>query len=272
MPSPLALKLLLVPSCIGLVSLAARRWGSNVGGLLAGLPVVAGPILFLLWVQQGPEFARGAIVYSLASVCPGIAFVAAYGWFSRICKWPVAVVMAYATWILFAAVVLTLPSDIITATLLATASLLVAPYTLPRTIATPFTAPHARFEIALRMLTGFALTLLVTSVATAGDRRISGVLSMFPVLSPILAASVHRAAGSAAVIAILRGLAGGLWSLVAFCVTLATSSTETPLYAFGSAIGVAIAVQLLVLRTRPRWDKIPASPAGQTAAAPETRQ
>jgi hypothetical protein len=68
MLSPLALKLLLIPSFIGLVSLAGRLWGPTVAGWLAGLPVVAGPILFLLWLEQGAEFARSATVYSLAAV------------------------------------------------------------------------------------------------------------------------------------------------------------------------------------------------------------
>ena len=50
----LALKLLLVPCFLLLVSLAGRRWGAHVVGWLAGLPVVAGPILYFLALEQGP--------------------------------------------------------------------------------------------------------------------------------------------------------------------------------------------------------------------------
>ena len=41
----LAAKILLSPLCVVAVSLAGRRWGMAVAGVLGGLPVVAGPIL-----------------------------------------------------------------------------------------------------------------------------------------------------------------------------------------------------------------------------------
>jgi hypothetical protein len=40
----LRLKLLLVPSLIGLVTLAGRRWGPTIAGRLTALPVVSVPI------------------------------------------------------------------------------------------------------------------------------------------------------------------------------------------------------------------------------------
>jgi len=41
----LAAKLLLAPAFVVGASLATRRYGAAVGGVLAGLPIVAGPIL-----------------------------------------------------------------------------------------------------------------------------------------------------------------------------------------------------------------------------------
>jgi len=43
----LAAKLLLAPLCVVAVSLAGRRCGAAVAGVLGGLPVVAGPILLV---------------------------------------------------------------------------------------------------------------------------------------------------------------------------------------------------------------------------------
>ena len=40
------LKLIIAPVLIGLVSLAERKWGASVSGLLVGLPLTSGPILF----------------------------------------------------------------------------------------------------------------------------------------------------------------------------------------------------------------------------------
>jgi hypothetical protein len=74
----LLLKLLIVPLFLCGVSLAARRWGPQIGGLLAGFPVVTGPILFFLSVEQGSEFAARAAQGSLLAVIACIAFGVAY--------------------------------------------------------------------------------------------------------------------------------------------------------------------------------------------------
>src|SRR4051794_26627505 len=53
----LAVRTLLAPCFVVLVSLAARHFGARIGGLLAGLPVIAGPILLVLALQHGTAFA-----------------------------------------------------------------------------------------------------------------------------------------------------------------------------------------------------------------------
>jgi chromate transport protein ChrA len=54
----LILKLLLIPGFLLLISLAGKRWGPSVAGWLSGLPVVVGPILFFLAIEQGPRLLR----------------------------------------------------------------------------------------------------------------------------------------------------------------------------------------------------------------------
>src|SRR3989304_3740433 len=55
-----AFKLTLVPFFILALSLAGRRWGTAVSGWLVALPVVAGPIVFFIGMEQGGAFAAGA--------------------------------------------------------------------------------------------------------------------------------------------------------------------------------------------------------------------
>jgi hypothetical protein len=53
----LALKLLLAPLLLIGSSLAGPRWGVRVAGILVVLPVVAGPILLILYLEQAGRFA-----------------------------------------------------------------------------------------------------------------------------------------------------------------------------------------------------------------------
>lgn len=58
----LALKLMLVPSLTAGITLSGRRWGPSVAGWLSAFPVVGGPILFFIAIEQGPAFASAAAV------------------------------------------------------------------------------------------------------------------------------------------------------------------------------------------------------------------
>ena len=59
-------KLIITPVLIGSVTLAGRRLGPVVNGLLVGLPLTTGPISLILARQFGLEFAASAAVGNLA--------------------------------------------------------------------------------------------------------------------------------------------------------------------------------------------------------------
>ena len=63
-----ALKITLVPLLIGAITLAGRRWGPSVAGWLSGLPVVAGPIMYFIAIENGAGFASNALVGMLLGV------------------------------------------------------------------------------------------------------------------------------------------------------------------------------------------------------------
>ncbi|HBZ07754.1 MAG TPA: hypothetical protein DEP03_15785, partial [Massilia sp.] len=80
MTAVLALKLFLVPLLIWLVTLAGRRWGPAVAGWLSAFPIVAGPILLTLTLEQGPSFAASAAEGTLLAVVAILVFSLAYAW------------------------------------------------------------------------------------------------------------------------------------------------------------------------------------------------
>jgi hypothetical protein len=75
----LAAKVLLSPLCVIAVSLAGRRWGVAVAGVLGGLPVVAGPILLVETLLHGRDFGADAAAGTLLGLAALTAFVVVYG-------------------------------------------------------------------------------------------------------------------------------------------------------------------------------------------------
>src|SRR5690348_16799802 len=82
MPVILLLKLFLVPVLIYLVTLCGRRWGPGVAGWLSAFPIIAGPILLTIALEQGSAFAASAAEGTLLAVIAILVFGLAYAWAS----------------------------------------------------------------------------------------------------------------------------------------------------------------------------------------------
>jgi hypothetical protein len=239
----LALKLVLVPFFLGLISLAGKRFGPSTAGWLAGMPVIVGPILFLLALQNGAAFAADAAVHTLASVLTVIAFGVGYAWAAMRWTWPRSLAVALAAWLVAAGIVSAATFTVLSAACLALGTLIAARWLYPNTPAVHKRASLPRHELAIRMGLGALLTLVVTTFAASVGTALSGVAALAPVLTPVIAVFMHRGDGAMHAISMLRSLAGGLYSLAAFCFVIAwqlasLGITRTFLLAIGVAIGV----------------------------------
>ncbi len=248
----LALKLLLVPFFLGLISLAGKRFGPSTAGWLAGMPVIVGPILFLLSLQNGIQFAADAAVFTLASVLTVIAFGLSYAWAATRLTWPGALCAGLGGWFVAALLVANTPFTLLSAAALALVTLIAARWLYPRTPAVHVRSALPRSELAVRMLLGATLTLAVTGVAESVGTAWSGVASLAPVLTPVIAVFMHRGNGAQHAISLLRSLAGGLYSLAAFCFVIAWQLAVLGTAAtFSLAIVVALVVQSITWLVRP---------------------
>ena len=79
----LALKVLLAPGFVVATSLISRRFGLVVGGVVGGLPAIAGPILLVLALQHGPAFAGKAATGTLLGIVALIVFVLVFAWVGK---------------------------------------------------------------------------------------------------------------------------------------------------------------------------------------------
>ncbi len=233
----LALKLCLVPSFIFLVSLAGRRWGASIAGWLAGLPVVAGPILWFLCQEQGPEFAADAALASLSAVFASMCFCLAYAHMAQRARWPIALSTAFLVWGAAALLLSLLPGSAAVDLGIAILALVLAPPLFPAVAAVPRQREHRQAELVFRMALGALLTVLVSALAQRVGHTWSGLLAVFPIMSTVLAVFSHATQGPEFASLLLRAMAFGMYSFAAFCFLLAAALPH-----FGSNVSFLIAV------------------------------
>ena len=80
------LKLFLAPVLLGTASAAGRVWGASISGVLISLPIIAGPILFIISLEQGETFAAKASIGSLLGVISVTMFCLSYCHLARFFK------------------------------------------------------------------------------------------------------------------------------------------------------------------------------------------
>lgn len=247
MTAVLALKLFLVPLLIWLVTLAGRRWGPDVAGWLSAFPIVAGPILLTLTLEQGASFAASAAEGTLLAVVAILVFSLAYAW--ACVRYGVARSMLLALLAYGLAVgalqALRLPLGLAFA--LVWCALLLAGRLFPAVPADG--GGSRRKDLGWRMLAAALLVLLVTAGAAHMGARLSGFFAMFPVMSTVLVGFAHAGAGRGSAVALLRGMVAGYFGFSVFCVTLAMQLRAGGVgAAFGLALGCALVVHLVARR------------------------
>ncbi len=249
-------KLLLVPSLIAAVTLAGRRFGPAVAGWLTATPIVAGPIVFFLALEQGSAFAARSAASTLAGVVSLGAFCLVYAVCCTRTAWPVAL---GAGWLAFAAATLVL-DGLGPGFGISLALALAVPAGLPllfpkRRWHGSAAAPHP-FELPARMLAAAVLVVLVTALAQRLGPALSGLLTPFPVATSVLAVFSHRADGADFAIPLLRALTAGLFGFVAFFAVLALGLPALGIAgAFGGAVAAALTGQVLALAVTGRLGK-----------------
>ncbi|HEU4852275.1 MAG TPA: hypothetical protein VFT37_08980 [Telluria sp.] len=240
-----ALKLALVPSLIGGITLAGRRWGPAVAGWLSAFPVVAGPVLFFIAMDQGIEFAANAATGTLSAVLAILVFNISYAWAATRHRWQLCLCIAFFA---YALAVLGLkawaPSLPVGAVAVLVALFVAQRMFPPAEKASAVTAKST--DMHWRMLAGAVLVITVTHFSSALGPQLSGVLAMFPVMASVLVAFSHRHSGPAFAINLLRGTVTGYYAFAVFCIALALLLPRVGIAtAFVASLAGAIAVQAI---------------------------
>jgi hypothetical protein len=239
------LKLLITPALMLAISLAAKRWGTQIGGLLSGLPITSALVMLFLSLEQGAGFASAAVPGALAGLA---AVQATYLFYLLVTVRVSALTGCISALALYGATALlmsrlgSLALSVI-ATLLLVTLIIVVTSKQARTSAAPYVRVP-RWVIPMRMLTATLLLLAITASAKWLGPVFSGLLAPIPVIAWPLAVFAHVQGGRHELSAIVRGNAIGAVGVVGFYLTLKNSILQ-----WGAVPSIATAVVLAVVAT-----------------------
>ncbi len=239
------LKFLITPTLMLAISLAARRWGTQIGGLLSGLPVTSALVVLFLSLEQGPGFALQAVPGALA----GLAAVQATYLFYYLVTRRVGALLGCITALAVYAATAALMSHLgwvglSVAVTLVLLSLIIVVTSQPAPTGNAKVVQLPRWVIPMRMLTATALLVAITASAEWLGPVASGLLAPIPVIAWPLAVFAHVQGGHHELGAIVRGNAIGAVGVLGFY--LAVKSTIAQ---WGSVPSIAVAVVLAVVAT-----------------------
>lgn len=257
----LVAKLLLAPLCVVAVSLAGRRWGVAVAGVLGGLPVVAGPILLVETLLHGRSFGADAAAGTLLGLAALTAFVVVYGRVAPAARPGPSVLCGWTAFLLGVAVLSPIqPPPALSLVLVGACFALGLRLLPPASSQAEAPTPPPWWDLPARGLAALGLVLALTAVSGALGPHLSGLLAPFPIITSVLAVFTHAHGGAAQVGVLLRNFLVGFYGFAAFCFVLAIAlpSLATAV-AFALATATALAVQATIFLLRSRLEAAPST-------------
>ena len=247
------LKLLLVAASALLSSLVAKRFGHAVGGTLAGLPMIAGPIMGFVLLQTGIDEVRAIALATLVCLPATVAHLITFAWSST--RWPWWLSLALANLVFFGLGMLMpqlgLPAWLVC--LLALAVMALGGVAMPRLRIAPGAVAISHAELACRVAAALVVAWLIIRSAGVAPAALSGLLLAVPITGNVLPCFTLPGYGPAATVALLRGFVRGLSGFGAFFVTLYLGLAAWPAgvaYAAAWIAALVVASALYALQRR----------------------
>ncbi len=224
MVSVLAAKILLAPMFVIGASLVARRYGARIGGLIGGLPVVAGPILLVFALDHGRAFAADAAAGTLLGIVSLLAFILVYAHLASRMRWGASLIFGWGAFFALTGALSTFTLGVDPALAVVLVAIVLTLLALPRAHGEHLSAAQLpSWDLPLRALSALVLVLALTALAGQLGPKLSGLLAPFPVIASVLAVFTHAQHGEQDLLRIMRGFVMGLVAYALFCFALAVS-------------------------------------------------
>jgi hypothetical protein len=238
----LAVKMAVTAGFVVLATVTAERAGPLVGGLVATLPLGAGPVYVFLALDHGAAFIGQSAIGSLAINCVNVIFALVYALLAQRRSLATSLTLAMLIWFALAWTVNKIPWTVASAAL---ANLVVLPtcIVLARPLRHVAIPPIRTYwtDLALRaalvaLLVGVTVTLSFHIGASA-----SGILAVFPIILISVILILHRRVGGKPTAAVMANAVVGLVGFAVACIVL--HFTAVPL---GAPAGLLLALSMSV--------------------------
>ena len=210
------IKVILVPLLVTAVSLTARRFGPRIGGFLATIPIVAGPLILVITLEQGASFAKHAALGALQGLLSVIAFSLAYALSSRRCSWWQSMFISWMAFGICTSISAVTPLEPLSALILLLLTLMSSSLILRELVTTEAAATQSPLLLVPRVTASLFLVLTVSGLSALLGPKVSGLLAPFPIVGTILCTFIHRHEGFLAVRRLLVGYVEGIYGYAAF--------------------------------------------------------
>jgi hypothetical protein len=241
--SALVLKLLLTPALIGAATVAQRRIGAVVAGLIVGLPLTSAPVALFLALEHGKPFAATAAVGTIAGLAAETAFCLAYAQMSRRRRYLACVAIACLAFAAVRPLLRLLPTLLWPTYLGVLLVIALGRAVIPSQPVAHRHQPPPQWDLPARMALATAIVFALTSAAGYLGPHLSGLLSPFPVYAGVLAAFTHAVDGPDPARQLLRGVLGGLFAFASFFAALALALRHLSI---GDSFALATIAALLI--------------------------
>lgn len=252
----LGFKLSLVAASVLLSSLAARRFGHTVAGALAGMPMIAAPIMALLLLEHPVDHVRDIALATLACAPAAVLHITVFARCGFRLRWGACLLLSIAAFLAFGYALMWLDLPPLFVCLLAAVAPGLGLVAMPAASRHAGPVPIPPAELALRVIAamGMATTILVGAGILPAEA--SGLLLAVPITGSVLPSFTLPRHGAAATASLLAGFARGLHGFAAFFIALYLALPHMPAAAaFVLALAVALVVALLVYAARLQFSR-----------------
>ena len=241
----LVAKLSLVALSMISATWAGRHFGHRAVGLIAGFPLIMGPLIGLLLIDLPPERVADICWATLANFTACVGFIVIMAWVVVRLNWWLALGVASLGFLLLTALVSVLPVSREWMVVIGLVSAIVGPMLVP--LGTPpsggVKVPAAEFFC--RLAAALAMAAAVLLLAPTTPPLVSAMLMTYPINGSVLPAFTRALYGGQAARSVLAGFGIGLRGVGFFLLATATGLAYLNAwlaYCIGLACAVAYAL------------------------------